>query len=670
MESNIKMNKGGTALGERRFCYRCMEKYDMDQHICPHCGFDETAPHNANYIAPGTILRDRYLVGVLLECNGEGATYIGHDLSTECKVLLREYMPVNFCTRVKNKATISVNYNNLAKYKAFMAEYTELNKSLARLRNNSNIDPVLDMFADNNTTYTVFEYVEGQKMLDYLKDNAGEISWEQVSKLFPQLFTTLGILHNSGIIHRAISPETVFINSRGELKLMGFCVSAVRTADAGLEYELFKGYAAPEQYSASSSSRQGTWTDVYGICALLYRCLTGCMPVDSQDRLKHDDLCEPAVLNPSIPPHVSKVIMEGMELSGCDRIQTITELVTRLFEQPVVPVKPVAPVNPVVNDPPVRHEPEPPKREQQQGGHYPPPPPPDDRYYRVREENNIKRSEEKETMVDRLKVPVIIGVLLLAILLIIVVLLMPVFMPESPDDESSYSRTTSASESSEEDSTSDSEEKPDTEVPDLVGKFFSLSEEKYKDYFRFEAEYVYDNDHEADIILEQDVERGTLKPQGSLIKLKVSKGSEGANIPPYSGLTVSQYENELKKAGISNYSMVESGSAWGTPDTITQLQVDGKLVNPGEYFSNKEGKKLIVYYIPKDADVQPMPQATQAPTQAQAATEAPTAAPTEPPVVQTEPPVVQTEPPAPPVEEIPTQPNEGEYGHEGEIGVW
>ena len=67
---------------------------------------------------------------------------------------------------------------------------------------------------------------------------------------------------------------------------------------------------------------------------MIYRALTGCMPVDSTERLKHDDLCEPSVLNANIPQHVSKVIMDGMNLSGRDRIQTITELVTRLFEQP------------------------------------------------------------------------------------------------------------------------------------------------------------------------------------------------------------------------------------------------------------------------------------------------------------------------------------------------
>jgi serine/threonine-protein kinase len=204
-----------------------MEKYDAHLHVCPHCGYDEATPANPAYITPGTLLHDRYLVGILLEYNGEGATYAGYDVSTDCKVLLREYMPINLCTRVKNKATISVNYNDLAKYKAFMAEYTELNKSLARLRNDSNIKPVLDMFAENNTTYTVFEHIDGVKILDFLKENAGELSWEQVSKIFPPLFTTIGRLHNAGIIHRAISPDTVYITKKGELRLSSFCISAV-----------------------------------------------------------------------------------------------------------------------------------------------------------------------------------------------------------------------------------------------------------------------------------------------------------------------------------------------------------------------------------------------------------------------------------------------------------
>ncbi len=682
-------------MGDRRFCYRCMEEKNMDQHICPHCGFDENTPHNANYIAPGTILRERYLIGVLTDYNGEGASYIGVDLSTGCKIRLREYMPANFCTRVKGKPTISVNYNNLAKYKAFMAEYTELNKSLARLRNNSNIEPILDMFADNNTTYTVFEYAEGEKMLDYIKDNAGELSWEQATILFPPLFTTIGILHNSGIIHRAISPDTIYITEKGELRLSGFSVSAARTANAGLEHELYKGYAAPEQYSASSNSRQGTWTDVYGISALLYRCLTGCMPVDSADRIKNDDLCEPSTLNPSIPEHVSKAIMDGMKLSGTERIQTITELVTRLFEQPVAPVKPVAPTPAPAPkeqqqqqsyrreqeryDTPRRSE----QYERPSQGYYDQrdayPPPVRERRYR---ENQEEYTVEKVNMVDKIKVPIVIGVLLFSILLVLLFLIKPLFSTNEPAADSSSSSSRENYESNIVDETPDvtADSSGNTEVPEFVGKFYSLTKEKYLEFFTFEVEYEFDDEIESDIILKQDVEKGTFVEQGSVIKLVVSKGPEGGMIPKFDGLSVSQYENELKQAGISNYSLVKSSSTWGVPDTISQLQIDGKSVSPGAYFSNKDGKKLIVFYISKDASYVPQTATKATVTTAsyttaatgvvttQAVTQQPATEATSPPA--TDPPATlppATDPPAPPPTDPPvvTPPEGG-----GEIEVW
>ena len=219
----------------------------------------------------------------------------------------------------------------------------------------------------------------------------------------------------------------------------------------------------------------------------------------------------------------------------------------------------------------------------------------------------------------------------------------------------------------------------DTEMPDLVGKFYSLCEEKYKDYFKFVPEYVYDDDTEADMIMEQDVEPGTYISQGSTVNLVVSKGAKGGTIPKYDGLTVSQYENELKKAGISNYSLVKSSSTWGTPDTVSQLQIDGKSVTPGIYFSNEDGKKLIVFYISKDANVIPQP-VTQAPTvpatttavqpQTQAPTAAPTAAPTEPPVVVTDPPAPPP-PTDPPIVIVPpTDPPVVTPPDEGDIGVW
>jgi len=573
-----------------------MKRYDNGMSICPSCGYAENTPSNPMYISPGTILHDRYLVGVLLEYNGEGASYIAHDTSTECTVMIREYMPVNLCTRAEGTSTIEVGYDSLAKYKAFMAEFTELNKSLARLRNNSNINPVLDMFTENNTTYTVFEYIDGVKMLDYLKDNAGELSWEQISKLFPPMFTTLGILHNAGIIHRAICPDTVYITNKGELKLTGFCISAVRTADAGLEYELFKGYAAPEQYSASSNSRQGSWTDVYGVCALMYRSLTGCMPVDSVRRLKDDELCEPRMLSAKIPRHVSKVIMEGMSLSGCERIQTITELVTKLFEQPALKTiqntmtirKPVS-ENHVYNQSDIYTERQSVPQNDYQNADYEP-------------VNN--RDDYRYETVDRLKVPVIIGILLIAILMIIAVFIINMITDTQANRQNNSANRNNNSSSASDNVVSgdDPEQEEETEtldtiMPDLTGKFYEITAEKYKDFFTLEAEYEYNDDYEADMIFWQNVESGEQLVGGrATIKVKVSKGKETAIIPEFEGLKIKEYEVKLKEAGIANYSILATKATGVDPDVVTALQVEGKDVKPGATFSNKDGKKLLVYY--------------------------------------------------------------------------
>ena len=673
-------------MGERIFCYKCMEKYESELSVCPHCGYDNKKPHNPMYITPGTILHDRYLVGVLLEYNGEGATYTGHDISTGCRVMLREYMPINLCTRVKNKATISVNYNDLAKYKAFMAEYTELNKSLARMRNDSNINPVLDMFAENNTTYTVFEHIEGVKMLDYLKENAGELSWEQVSKLFPPLFTTIGRLHNAGIIHRAISPDTVYITDKGELRLSGFCVSAVRTANAGLEYELFKGYAAPEQYSASSSSRQGSWTDVYGVCALIYRALTGCMPDDSMNRLKHDDLHEPSMLNAHIPAHVSRVLMDGMNLSGRDRIQTITELVTRLFEQPAV-IKPAVQSRPEYEEQPTR-KPEPgysqpayqqPQQQMRQPVYAPPPP---QVYPQRQAEDYDEYRYEKVNNVDRIKVPIIIGILLLAILMIIAVVIINILgLGKNESSSVRSSKSTSVTDnviSGTTDPSAEATGPKDTEVPNLKGKFYENIKEKWADYFVLDPTYEYNDNYDNDMIFEQDVEPGTMVSVGTVIKIKISKGKETALIPDYSGCTVSQYKSRLEAAGISdfNYQFLPSKSYYGTPNTVIELQVDGKNVSAGAYFSNKEGKKLTIYYVPESSDQQTptnswssetTTSSQQVTTQSSQNVEPVTDAPTQAPVPQpTDPPSPQpTDPPAPqPTDPPAPQPATNEYGYE------
>jgi len=618
-----------------------MEEYDGIGTVCPNCGYTENSPYNNMYLAPGTVLHNRYLVGVLLSFNGEGATYIAYDTAIECKVLLREYMPLNLCSRAENSSAISVNYNYLAKYKSFMAEFTDLNKSLAKLRNNTSINPVLDMFSENNTTYIIFEYIEGCKLVDYLKENAGELTWEQVAKLFPPLFTTIGIIHNEGIIHRAISPDTVYVTSKGEIKLSGFCISSIRTIGGGLEPELFRGYAAPEQYSSNTSSRQGTWTDVYGISALLYRMLTGCMPTESVERLESDNLCEPYVLNPNVPKHVSRAVMDGLNVSGSNRIQTVTELVTRLFEPAVEEVKPyvntMSYTKTVTKTVPVQNNlynnnsnnsnttrinqgyTESQTRIHSSYDNYSS----KDKSYNNNNNNNnnydfydqdseTENQEEYEyekvSTIDRFKIPIIIGILLLAILMILGITLMHILSPRSEIEEQSSSGEYASMEDNIIEATTtepeeyypqetQAEEELDAVVPDFTNKFFELTSSKYEGFITLEPEYEYNDDFDEGQIFWQELEAGSFFHMGDTMKVKVSRGSACADIPDYSSCSVSEYETYLQNAKIQNYEFVEDNSdEYASPDTVVRLEINGSTVYPGDSLDNSKEEKLTVYY--------------------------------------------------------------------------
>ena len=208
---------------------------------CEKCGYSNDAPYLPSYLAPGTILNDRYIVGKLLSYNGEGATYIGFDKVTGAKVTVREYMPDTLCSRKKGDPQIVVDANRLSLYKTYMSEFVELNKALLKARSMTHIQTVLDIFPQNNTAYVIFEFINGITLKAYLANCSGELSWDRVKELFPPILTTLSLVHSAGIIHRGISPQTILVTEKNELKLIDFQISAGRTTGTEIACEMYPG---------------------------------------------------------------------------------------------------------------------------------------------------------------------------------------------------------------------------------------------------------------------------------------------------------------------------------------------------------------------------------------------------------------------------------------------
>ncbi len=500
----------------KTLCMGCMNGLNGES-VCPVCGYSDGTPYNPSYLAPKTVLDGRYIVGKLLSCNGESAVYIGYDNISDEKVFIKEYMPDALCHRSKTGPELVVDQGSVVQYKNYMSEFVELNKSLSRLRTMSHIVAPVDMFSQNNTAYVILQYTDAITLKQYLSDNAGELTWDQVKKLFPPLLTTLSCVHNSGILHRGISLETILVTDRGELKLTGFSVAAVRTVNTDLAPELYAGYSAPEQYSASEW--EGTWTDVYGVAAVMYRLLTGCMPTEPMARVGRDSLLEPAKINSHVPANVSKVIMQAMRLSCETRIHTVTDFVTKLFDQPSYMEKHASTQTIPIQTP---------------------------------RRSSGKSKKKKKTS----NAPAIIGaVFLVGIVAVVFVLLASLFLPGNDDGNTPPSPPVNATTGDNlvsnipQDTVSVESDAPTSDdatvsskptgnafvMPELVGKKVeSVTEsEAWKERLSFEIIYDYSDTYESGFIFDQDITEGTMLYPVTTVKIFVSKGLSVVTIPSF-----------------------------------------------------------------------------------------------------------------------------------------
>ena len=294
---------------------------------CVHCGkmvHEDDFPH---HLKPGTILRNQYLVGNSIGEGGFGITYIGLDLSLDVKIAIKEFYPSGYANRnntVSNKVTL--NYHNEGEYfKNGREHFLQEAKSIAKFHRETSIVDVMAFFEENDTAYIIMEYLDGYNLSEKISKD-GKFDAVELFKLFIPMMKSLDKMHKVDIIHRDISPENIRILSDGTLKLMDF--GSARYF-AGMDKKTmsvqFKpGYAPFEQYNKNGN--QGPWTDVYGLCATIYKCITGVTPVDSLERYQNDSLKKPSELGVIIPTSLEQILMYGLAIYPDNRCKNMEEL--------------------------------------------------------------------------------------------------------------------------------------------------------------------------------------------------------------------------------------------------------------------------------------------------------------------------------------------------------
>ncbi len=320
-------------ISSDNLCMGCMREIG-DAKQCPYCGFHSESAQIPPYLPVRTVIANRYLVGKMLEYNGEGATYIGWDLTEKKAVKIREFIPDSFTTRTTANLKLQIMRGSEDVFSELRQSFEELWTKLARLKGLSALISVTNVVEDYGTSYAVYEHFEGITLRDFLlKSKTGYISWDKARQLLMPILSTLGTLHSSGIIHKGISPSTLVISSDGKIKITGFCTGAARTARSDLNSQLFDGYAAIEQYGFDGS--QGTWTDIYAFAAVLYRTLIGSDPISAKERMSNDRLMVPGKFAEALPAYVINGLINALQILPEDRTRTVEQLRAELSASPV-----------------------------------------------------------------------------------------------------------------------------------------------------------------------------------------------------------------------------------------------------------------------------------------------------------------------------------------------
>lgn len=287
----------------------------------------ESLPNQiAHHLKPGTLLVNKYIVGNVLGEGGFGITYIGLDTTLDLVIAIKEYFPSGCANRSRD---ISQElYFSAESKRAFFDKgkerFLQEARNVAKFSSEKGLVNVRDYFEDNGTAYIVMEFLEGENLLSYIKKN-GSISAEKIITLMLPIIDSLGRVHQAQIIHRDIAPDNIMYLSNGSLVLMDFGSARYFTnEEKEMSVIIKQGYTPEEQYRRNGN--QGPWTDVYGICATIYKCITGRTPDNAIDRIVEDTLKLPSELGVDISQALERVIMYGLAVFKERRCQSMEEL--------------------------------------------------------------------------------------------------------------------------------------------------------------------------------------------------------------------------------------------------------------------------------------------------------------------------------------------------------
>lgn len=239
------------------------------------------------FLLSGRMLR-QYKVLKVLGSGGFGVTYLARDETLRRLVALKEFYPQEIAFRsgvsIKPKSGRTNDFSRTKE--GFVAE-----AQIQARFDHDHIVKVLQVFEANNTAYIVQEYESGRDLKAWFAEIDDAPTQVELDCVLEPLLHALDLVHRNDVLHRDIAPDNILIRDNGEPVLLDFGAAKDVVAQHTENIAAFvkAGYSPPEFYS-SRGRRQGPWSDIYSLAAVMYRAVRGEPPPEAAERLLNDNL--------------------------------------------------------------------------------------------------------------------------------------------------------------------------------------------------------------------------------------------------------------------------------------------------------------------------------------------------------------------------------------------
>ncbi len=296
--------------------------------------------NQSGYTLPtGSIVKRRYQTINVIGLGGFGITYKVRDTYTDKIYAMKEYAPKALCVRGRDGFLRPLVIDKIESLEHGRVKFLEEADLLRQMDAIAGIVPVMDCFNENNTSYYVMQYLEGQTLFDYVREKDGRLGIGDTLQVIGAVAYALNKVHAiKGILHRDVSPDNIFITKNNDVRILDFGNAKQSVGgdndSAGTSVALKPGFAPPEQYS--SKGKQGTYTDVYSLAGTMYYCLTGMMIPAAPERLNGEQVIPIREVFPEITSKVEKALMHALVLDTSERTQNMEAFMSELGLDPTL----------------------------------------------------------------------------------------------------------------------------------------------------------------------------------------------------------------------------------------------------------------------------------------------------------------------------------------------